>query len=188
MTVPATLDHATTEAADLITSAHQDPAPVAVLDLPEVAAVGSRDDERMAARRRCDVEHGSGYERQRRRIASPRSPLVLHDGGHYPWRHFAASRVHEYVSAVDACADPRARSVLDTNLPTLRSGSRDFAQFHIWVDPGMTVRSAHRVMDEIEAELVRAFPDVEILIHLDPEGHVDKPTVPADPREMKAVT
>lgn len=65
-------------------------------------------------------------------------------------------------------------------LRTRTSGSRDFAQFHIWVEPTMTVRRAHGVMDEIEAQLSREFPDVEILIHLDPEGHVDRPNVAAE--------
>jgi ferrous-iron efflux pump FieF len=61
---------------------------------------------------------------------------------------------------------------------TRSSGAHDFAQFHIWVDPNMTVAQAHDVMDEIEAELAREFPGVEVLIHLDPEGQVD---APADP-------
>ncbi len=34
----------------------------------------------------------------------------------------------------------------------------------------MTVAEAHRVMDEVEEELAREFPGVEILIHPDPEG------------------
>ena len=47
-------------------------------------------------------------------------------------------------------------------------------QFHVWLDGDMSVRSAHTVMDRIEARLKRDFPDVEILIHPDPEGHVDQ--------------
>jgi ferrous-iron efflux pump FieF len=70
-------------------------------------------------------------------------------------------------------------------LRTRTSGSRDFAQFHIWVDPSMSVRRAHVVMDEIEALLKPEFPDTEILIHLDPEGHVDPPTVPPAPTEQE---
>jgi ferrous-iron efflux pump FieF len=70
-------------------------------------------------------------------------------------------------------------------LRTRTSGSRDFAQFHIWVDPSMSVRRAHVVMDEIEALLKPEFPDTEILIHLDPEGHVDPPTVPPAPTEKE---
>jgi ferrous-iron efflux pump FieF len=66
---------------------------------------------------------------------------------------------------------PELRGVHD--LRTRTSGNRDFVQFHVWIDPDMTVRAAHRVMDEIELKLLAEFPDVEILIHPDPEGHVD---------------
>ncbi|KHK89666.1 cation diffusion facilitator family transporter [Novosphingobium malaysiense] len=60
------------------------------------------------------------------------------------------------------------------DLRTRTSGNKDFVQFHIWVDPKLTVRAAHKVMDEIEARLHAEFPDVEILIHPDPEGLVDE--------------
>ncbi|PLK27145.1 cation diffusion facilitator family transporter [Novosphingobium sp. TH158] len=66
---------------------------------------------------------------------------------------------------------PELRGVHD--LRTRTSGNRDFVQFHVWVDPDMPVREAHRVMDEIELKLLAEFPGVEILIHPDPEGHVD---------------
>lgn len=59
------------------------------------------------------------------------------------------------------------------DLRTRTSGMHDFAQFHIWISPTMTIREAHRVMDEIEARLRPEFPGVEILIHPDPEGHID---------------
>ncbi len=67
---------------------------------------------------------------------------------------------------------PELRGVHD--LRTRTAGNRDFVQFHVWVDPAMTIRAAHRVMDEIEARLHAEFPDVEILIHPDPEGLVDE--------------
>jgi len=38
----------------------------------------------------------------------------------------------------------------------------------------MTVREAHKVMDDIERRLHAEFPEVEILIHPDPEGHIDE--------------
>src|SRR3546814_14326076 len=41
---------------------------------------------------------------------------------------------------------PRISGIHD--LRTRTSGMHDFAQFHIWVSPQMTVREAHRVMDE----------------------------------------
>ena len=59
------------------------------------------------------------------------------------------------------------------DLRTRTSGNRDFVQFHLAVDPEMTVRQAHVVMDEVEAIVKAEFPGVEILIHPDPEGHVD---------------
>jgi len=64
------------------------------------------------------------------------------------------------------------------DLRTRSSGAHEFAQFHIWVDPAMTVAQAHDVMDEMEAELAREFPGVEVLIHVDPEGQVDRPGNP----------
>jgi ferrous-iron efflux pump FieF len=44
----------------------------------------------------------------------------------------------------------------------------------------MSVTSAHKVMDEIEAKIMAEFPDVEILIHPDPEGLVDETGMAAE--------
>ena len=60
------------------------------------------------------------------------------------------------------------------DLRTRTSGNKDFVQFHIWVDGKMTVREVHKVMDEIEDRIHAEFPEVEILIHPDPEGLVDE--------------
>ena len=60
------------------------------------------------------------------------------------------------------------------DLRTRSSGNHDFVQFHMSVDPEMTVREAHDVMDEIEEKLLREFPGMEILIHPDPEGLVNE--------------
>lgn len=70
-----------------------------------------------------------------------------------------------------ARSHPELKGVHD--LRTRSSGSHEFVQFHIWLDPGMTISDAHRVMDEIEARLRGEFPGTEILIHPDPEGHSD---------------
>jgi ferrous-iron efflux pump FieF len=72
-----------------------------------------------------------------------------------------------------AARHPELKGIHD--LRTRTSGSRDFVQFHIWVDPEMSVARAHQVMDDIESKLAPEFPGAEILIHLDPEGHVDHP-------------
>jgi ferrous-iron efflux pump FieF len=60
------------------------------------------------------------------------------------------------------------------DLRTRSSGTMDFVQFHVWVNPDMTVAEAHRVMDEVEHRLEDEFPGTEILIHIDPEGHEDR--------------
>jgi ferrous-iron efflux pump FieF len=71
-----------------------------------------------------------------------------------------------------AQSHPELRGIHD--LRTRSSGSDDFAQFHAWVSPTMTVLEAHRVMDEVEAKLMKEFPGTEVLIHPDPEGHKDE--------------
>ena len=75
-----------------------------------------------------------------------------------------------------AARHPEGRGIHD--LRTRTSGAHEFAQFHMWVDPLMTVQHAHDVVEEIEAALAREFPGVEVLIHLDPEGQVDQPGNP----------
>lgn len=71
-----------------------------------------------------------------------------------------------------AMRHPELKGIHD--MRTRSSGMHDFCQFHVWVDPQMTVLEAHQVMDEIEAELMREFPGVEVLIHPDPLGHKDE--------------
>ena len=65
---------------------------------------------------------------------------------------------------------------------TRHSGAHDFAQFHMEVARTITMEEAHVVVEGVEQALRRAFPKVEVLIHLDPEGHVDtdNPLVEAD--------
>ncbi|MDQ8758038.1 cation diffusion facilitator family transporter [Sphingosinicella sp. LHD-64] len=75
-----------------------------------------------------------------------------------------------------AARHPEVRGVHD--LRTRSSGVTDHIQFHIWIDPGMTVAQAHRVVEAIETELAREFAGADVLIHLDPEGQVDQPDNP----------
>ena len=64
-------------------------------------------------------------------------------------------------------------------LRTRSTGVTDFIQFHIWLAPEMTVAVAHDIVDEVEALVAKAFPDAEILIHIDPVGHYDPGHAPA---------
>lgn len=75
-----------------------------------------------------------------------------------------------------AARHPELKGLHD--LRTRTSGARDFVQFHVWMDPAMTVADAHRVLDEVEAKLEAEFPGAEILIHIDPVGQVDHPGNP----------
>lgn len=79
-----------------------------------------------------------------------------------------------------AARQPGIRGIHDFR--TRRSGTHDFAQFHMEVDPALTVAAAHQIVERVEHALCDIFPRVETLIHLDPEGHVDtdNPLVEAD--------
>ncbi len=65
-----------------------------------------------------------------------------------------------------------ARALHD--LRTRQAGNQVFIQFHLELDPDISLREAHRISDEIEAELLVVFPGAQILIHQDPAGH-DEP-------------
>ena len=60
---------------------------------------------------------------------------------------------------------------------TRSSGTHYFAQFHVWVPPEWTVQEAHDRLDRVEEQLQQRFPDTEILIHIDPEGQIDRETL-----------
>ena len=91
-------------------------------------------------------------------------------------REWADDKKEQFIEVLGR--HPELRGVHD--LRTRTSGNRDFVQFHVWVDPAMTVLQAHTVMDEIEAKLHAEFPDIEILIHPDPEGLVDEQGIAAE--------
>jgi ferrous-iron efflux pump FieF len=60
------------------------------------------------------------------------------------------------------------------DLRTRTSGAHRFVQFHVWVPGDWTIAEAHQRMDAVEEKLQHRFPGTEIIIHLDPEGHVDR--------------
>jgi ferrous-iron efflux pump FieF len=74
---------------------------------------------------------------------------------------------------------PELRGLHD--LRTRSSGTHYFAQFHVWVPASWTVQQAHDELDRVEEELQQRFPGTEILIHVDPEGQIDRETMlPSD--------
>jgi ferrous-iron efflux pump FieF len=79
-----------------------------------------------------------------------------------------------------AARQPGIRGIHDFR--TRRAGAHDFAQFHMEVAGNLSVNAAHDIVESVERRLRDVFPRVEVLIHLDPEGHVDtdNPLVEAD--------
>ncbi len=68
---------------------------------------------------------------------------------------------------------PDVRAIHD--LRTRSSGSASFIQFHIELDPAITLMRAHAISDEVEDEVRQAFPDADVIIHQDPAGLEDPP-------------
>jgi ferrous-iron efflux pump FieF len=77
----------------------------------------------------------------------------------------------EKIRAI-AQAHPEVASAHD--LRTRVAGPTAFIQIHLEMDGAMSLARAHRVADEVEADLCAAYPNAEIIIHQDPEG-VEEP-------------
>ncbi len=84
---------------------------------------------------------------------------------------------NERQALADAILEhPAVRGIHD--LRTRRAGTLAFVQFHVELDADMSLRQAHVVTDAIEATLRDAYPQAEILIHVDPADHpIDGPRI-----------
>ncbi|UWQ78800.1 cation diffusion facilitator family transporter [Leisingera sp. S132] len=58
-------------------------------------------------------------------------------------------------------------------LKTRRAGRALFVEFHMVVDGAMSVRAAHEICDRVEAALRDAIPDVQAVIHVEPEHKLE---------------
>jgi ferrous-iron efflux pump FieF len=56
------------------------------------------------------------------------------------------------------------------DLRTRVAGPTSFIQIHVEMDGSMSLLRAHEISDEVEAKLRAAYPNVEVIIHQDPEG------------------
>ncbi|WBX83723.1 cation diffusion facilitator family transporter [Sphingosinicella microcystinivorans] len=79
------------------------------------------------------------------------------------------------------CAVPGVEGIHE--LKTRHAGHTDFIQFHIWVDPHMSVQAAHDIVDAVEARVLQDFPGSDVLVHVDPSGHFDTRPSTADAEE-----
>jgi ferrous-iron efflux pump FieF len=75
----------------------------------------------------------------------------------------ARDKIIEIASAHD-----EVRNVHD--LRTRAAGIHAFIQFHIELDPHITLTRAHEVSDEVEHQVCAEFPHADIIIHMDPVG------------------
>ena len=56
------------------------------------------------------------------------------------------------------------------DLRTRKSGIYVFIQFHLELQPDISLLKAHTISDEVESAIIKAFPGAEVLIHQDPVG------------------
>lgn len=63
---------------------------------------------------------------------------------------------------------PEVQDIHD--LRTRSSGLTKFIQLHIELDPTLPLTRAHEIGDQVEADIQSAFPDAEIILHVDPYG------------------
>lgn len=63
---------------------------------------------------------------------------------------------------------PEVQDIHD--LRTRSSGLTKFIQVHIELEPTLTLTRAHEIGDQVEADIQAAFPDAEIILHVDPFG------------------
>jgi ferrous-iron efflux pump FieF len=57
------------------------------------------------------------------------------------------------------------------DLKTRKAGDKRFIQFHIDLDPTISLINAHHISEKISQELVKIFLNCEVIIHQDPIGH-----------------
>jgi ferrous-iron efflux pump FieF len=67
-----------------------------------------------------------------------------------------------------ALAHPEVQGLHD--MKTRFGGSHFIVQFHLEMDPEITLRHSHEIMDVVESQIAQQFPGCEILIHADPLG------------------
>jgi cation diffusion facilitator family transporter len=54
------------------------------------------------------------------------------------------------------------------HLRTRRAGRRKFADFHLLVDGGLSVRDGHTLAHRVEERLLVAVPGLEVTVHIEP--------------------
>ena len=56
------------------------------------------------------------------------------------------------------------------DLRTRFGGNQYFIQFHLELEPQMTLLETHRILDDVEDQVKAAYPNSDIIVHADPVG------------------
>ena len=62
----------------------------------------------------------------------------------------------------------------NTDLRTRNAGNMLFIELHLELDSDLTLAQAHDITDEVERQLMAAFPLSEVLVHQEPYGLTDE--------------
>ena len=95
------------------------------------------------------------------------------------WQVFAAAAGQLMDSELEDVTREKIKQIILSHpdvlglhdLRTRRAGLSSFIQCHIELEGSMTLHQAHRISDKVEAMVMQAFPEAEVLVHQDPEGH-----------------
>ncbi len=71
-----------------------------------------------------------------------------------------------------ARAHPEVQGLHD--MRTRYGGSHYIVQFHLEMDPDISLRQSHEILDAVEAQIVQRYPECEVLIHADPLGLAER--------------
>ncbi len=88
--------------------------------------------------------------------------------------HELPPEVHTRIKAITH-AHPQVRGIHE--MRTRRSGQTYFIQLHLMLDDQMPLVEAHRVADAVEAAIMAAYPNADVLIHEDPAS--ESPPLPS---------
>jgi len=81
--------------------------------------------------------------------------------------HADRKRIREIVLAHPATCDMH-------DLRTRNAGNTVFIELHLELDSHLTLADAHDITDEVEQQLMAAFPQSEVLVHQEPYGLSDE--------------
>ena len=90
--------------------------------------------------------------------------------------HELPPEVHTRIKDI-ARSHPRVYGIHDVR--TRRSGQTYFIQLHLMLNDQMPLVEAHQVADEVEAAIMAAFPNADVLIHEDPASEPPPRPLPA---------